>query len=448
MELGTWSFIQSPSLFALIPLIIMIVMIFRGFSNVASIMLGIIVGVLVMGQDFGMLANAFFESLGSTTALIGIIIMIGSGLGILMNETGVTQTLVYWIVKRIGVNTQTKAKIVLIICSILICGLLGTLGGGNAVIAPIMLPLLGSLGVTPTVVAILFKVSGEIGLIAGPLTGVTLVTMEVTGLSYAQLMVQAVIPFSIFWLVGAWIGANRAQKRTEKSESYELDGDIVEEMKHLDTFEVSGKQKRTTIAFLLSFVALIIYGIVSSQGTSYALIVMIVLSIVVTIASWTNIDTAVQCITKGVSSQANMFLIFITIDVLLNLVTLGGGFDALSNFLGKFVRYGGATGVMLVASVVGGFGIEAAAVAEIKIISEMFGSLAVESGLPMGCFAIAIMAATRLTGSIYPTSNFASQMGTAQCDNTKEALQACWISVAFAFFFVVIASIFGPLLLP
>ena len=39
-----------------------------------------------------------------------------------------THTLVYWIVKRIGVNTPTKGKLALVICSILICGLLGTLG--------------------------------------------------------------------------------------------------------------------------------------------------------------------------------------------------------------------------------------------------------------------------------------------------------------------------------
>ena len=39
------------------------------------------------------------------------------------------------------------------------------------------------------------------------------------------------------------------------------------------------------------------------------------------------------------------------------------------------------------------------------------------------------------------------QLGTAQCSNTKEALQACWISVAFACVFVVAYSFIGPLIL-
>ena len=305
-----------------------------------------------------------------------------------------------------------------------------------------MLPIMASLGVTPTVVATLFKVAGEIGLILGPLTGVTLITMEVTGLSYGQLMIQAAIPFAIVWLAGAWVGANRAQKRTEGKEGYTLGEDV----KHLDQVVITKQQKVTTIAFLLCFVLLVGYGIATGQGTSYALIVMIVLAAVVAIFGRIEIDRSVDCITKGVASQANMFLIFVSIEVLLNLVTLGGGFDALSNLLGGLAS-NSATAVMLVASVVGGFGIEAAAVAEIKIISDMFGGLAVSAGLPMGCFAVSILAATRLTGSIYPTSNFAGQLGIAQCTNTKEALQAAWISVAFAWVFVIAYAIVGPMIL-
>lgn len=444
MELGSWSLIQAPSLLALIPLIVMIVLAFRGKNNVSALMVGIIISALMMGQDPGMLAGAFKSALGSSTALIGVIIMTGAGLGVLMTETGVTQTMLYWIVKRIGVNTQTKAKISLIVSSILICGLLGTLGGGNAVISPIILPIMASLGVTPTVTAALFKTAGEIGLILGPLTGVTLITMEVTGLTYGQLMLQAALPFAAVWLIGTWIGCKRAQKLTEGKEFFSMSDDV----KNLDDYKPGAKEVRTTILFLISFLALIVYGIFTKQGTNYALCVMIILAVLLTIFAWIDMDVAVKAMTKGVASQANIFMVFITIEVLLNYVTLGGGFDALSNLLGSFAAgSGGATGVMLVASVVGGFGIEAAAVAEIKIIAEMFGQLALETGLPMGCFAVAILAATRLTGSMYPTSNFAGQMGTAQCTNTKGVLQALWVGVGFAWVFVALYAFIGPMIL-
>lgn len=441
MELGSWSIIQSPSLLALIPLVVYIVMVFRGKDNTSGIIVGIAIGALMMGQNLKMLASAFAQSLGSTTALIGVIIMAGAGLGVLMTEARVTHTLVYWIVKRIGVNSQTKAKLTLIICSILVCGLLGTLGGGNAVIAPILIPVMASLGVTPSVVAALFKVSGEVGLMVGPLTGVTLITMEVTGLSYGGLMLGAVIPFSIFWLGGMWFAVKRTQRRTEGKEFYKLD-----EMEDITNIVVTAKERTTTIAFLLAFLALIVYGILTKQGTSYALIVMILLSAVVGIIGRMDIDHVVNSMSKGIASQAKMFVVFVTIDVLLNLVELGGGFTAISNLLGGLAGES-PTAVMLIASVVGGFGIEAAAVAEIKIISEMFGSAALASGLPMSMFAIAILSATRLTGGIYPTSNMMGQLGIAHCENTKEMLQANWISSGSAIAFVIVWSIIGPMIL-
>lgn len=441
MQLGSWSLIHAPSLLALIPLVVYIVMVFRGKDNTSGIIVGILIGALLMGQNLKMLSAAFAQSLGSSTALIGVIIMTGAGLGVLMTEARVTHTLVYWIVKRIGVNSRTKAKIALIICSILVCGLLGTLGGGNAVIAPILIPVMASLGVTPTVVAALFKVAGEVGLMVGPLTGVTLMTEEVTHLSYGQLMVGAVIPFSVFWLGGMWFAANRAQRRTEGVESYDLEG-----TQDISEVTVTPQERRNTIIFLIAFLALIVYGILTQQGTSYALLVMIILAAVVGIVSRMDIDHVVDAMAKGMATQANMFVIFVTIDVLLNLVTLGGGFDAISKLLG------GAAGnspsaVMLIASVVGGLGIEAAAVAEIKIIAEMFGAAAIASALPMSMFAIAILSATRLTGGVYPTSNMVGQLGIARCDNTKEMLQASWISSGCVAAFVIVWAFIGPMVL-
>jgi TRAP-type C4-dicarboxylate transport system permease large subunit len=442
MELGSWSIIQAPSLLALIPLVVYIVLVFRGKNNVSGIIVGIFLAVLMLGQNLKAVSVGLAASLGSSTALIGMIIMAGAGLGVLMTEAGVSRTMVYWIVKRIGVNTQTKAKIALIICSIIICGLLGTLGGGNAVIAPILIPIMASLGITPSVVASLFKVSGEIGLMVGPLTGVTLITEEVTGLSYGQLMVGAVLPFSAVWLIGMWIAANRTQKRTAGKEYYELSDDI----KNFDSIVISAQEKRATIAFLITFVALVGYGIYSKQGTNYALTVMCILAAVVAIFSRMEIDHAVNSMVKGIASQAGMFVVFVTIDYLLNLVTLGGGFTALSNLLGGLAG-DNASAVMLIASVVGGFGIEAAAVAEIKIISEMFGASAIATGLPMSMFAISILAATRLTGSMYPTTNLMGQLGIAHCDNTKEVLRANWFAVACVWAFLIIWAFLGVAIL-
>lgn len=105
MELGSWSIIQAPSLLALIPLVVYIVLVFRGKNNVSGIIVGIFLAVLMLGQNLKAVSVGLAASLGSSTALIGMIIMAGAGLGVLMSEAGVSRTMVYWIVKRIGVNT-------------------------------------------------------------------------------------------------------------------------------------------------------------------------------------------------------------------------------------------------------------------------------------------------------------------------------------------------------
>lgn len=181
-------------------------------------------------------------------------------------------------------------------------------------------------------------------------------------------------------------------------------------------------------------------------GTSYALIVMILLTTVVGISSRMGIDHVVDSIAKGVASQASMFLVFVTIDVLLNLVTLGGGFTALSKLLAR-ISGDSPTAVMLIAAIVGGFGVEAAAVAEIKIIAGMFAETTKAAGLLMSMFAISIFCATRLTGSVYPTTNMAGLLDTAQYDNTKEVLQANWIAAAVICLFVLIRSFVGVMIL-
>lgn len=69
--------------------------------------------------------------------------------------------------------------------------------------------------------------------------------------------------------------------------------------------------------------------------------------------------------------------------------------------------------------------------------------LAGDVGLPMSVFATAILAATRLTGSMYPTTNFAGQMGTARSENTKDGLRALWISVAFVWVWIIVWGLIG-----
>lgn len=442
MELGSWALISSPSLLALLPLLVYLIMVFRNKSNLAGLAVGIVVAAVLTGQGLKALSSIFATALGSFLGTIGLIIMFGSGLGYLMNKARVSHTLVYWIVKRIGVNSERKGMIAIIVSSIVICGLLGTLAGGNAVIAPVIIPVVAAVGLTPTAVCSLLRVAGEVGLIMGPLTGVTIATMGVTGLSYGKLMLWAVIPFSIVWLGATLYAAGRIQKKYKGVEVYEITEDMVD----INNIEITKEQKLTTLLFILAFIFLVAFGIITKQGTSYVVIVMLILSVIIAICSKMEIDSALDTFVEGASKMTNMFLVFIFFEVMFVMIGLGGGFDALGELLKGLVASGGKAGILIVASIVGGFGIEAAAVAEIQIVHEMFINMVNQVNLPMEIWATAILAATRITGSLYPTANLAGQLGISRCNNMKEVLKASWIGAAALWIWVIAWAFIGPMI--
>ena len=64
MELGSWSIIQAPSLLALIPLVVYIVLVFRGKNNVSGIIVGMLVSLYygnLMKISFPQPFNSAFE---------------------------------------------------------------------------------------------------------------------------------------------------------------------------------------------------------------------------------------------------------------------------------------------------------------------------------------------------------------------------------------------------
>lgn len=138
MELGTWGIIkEGPSLIALIPMVVYIVLAFNEKINqFITIMISVIIGCILTGNGVIEFGKAFAGALDSTIGQIGLIIALGTGVGSVMTKTGVSKTLCQWIIKGIGVNSEKKAIIAIEICCVVICGLLGTLAGGCAIIAP------------------------------------------------------------------------------------------------------------------------------------------------------------------------------------------------------------------------------------------------------------------------------------------------------------------------
>ncbi|WP_422487045.1 TRAP transporter large permease subunit [Gudongella sp. DL1XJH-153] len=437
MELGTYALIGERSLWALLPLATYLVLIFMGKKALSATLGGVAVGIVLTMLGPGSIARMFASSMGSFLALIGLIIMLGSGLGELMLKTGVSKTIVKWIIDKIGVNTEKKGILAIIVSSTVICGLLGTLAGGNAIIAPIIIPVVAAVGLTPSTVGAVFQSSGETGLIWGPFTGPVVALLAVTGLSYGRMMLWAALPFGIIWLVVIYFAAQRIQKNTKGKEKYD------EADTNVDEVEITKEEILTTKVFNISFALLIGYGIYTGQGTSYAIFVMLALSIIISLVSRVGIEKGLGHLTTGMGKMASMFLLFVFLQVMLDLINLGGGFEALGDILMVMVDNLGREALMIAASFVGGFGVDGAAVAQLQITHDIFAPAVEAYSLPMEMWAIALIAASRITTSVYPTANMVGQMGIAKSNNIKAMLFGGWAVSLAALVYIIAWSFIG-----
>ena len=183
-------FNMSP-LVALVPLVIYIIFAFKDINPVLNVAICVILSAILTKQPLLGMGDVIADSLGSFLSLIGFIIMLGSGLGAVLKKTGVAENIVLTLMKRIGINTEKKAIVASMITSCILVALLGTLAGANAIIAPIIIPLVAIIGITPSTLAAIFQGAGQTGLFIGPYSPQVVTIMGLMGMTYTQYLLSA-----------------------------------------------------------------------------------------------------------------------------------------------------------------------------------------------------------------------------------------------------------------
>jgi len=128
-------------LLGLSPLVLYFVLILCDVDVLPATLVCVLVGAVLTHQSLVTLGEAVAHAMTSFLALVGLIIMLGRGLGEVLTETKVTHTLVHKIIYGIGIDTEKKAMTGIMVSVLVVVGLLGTLAGGNAIIAPIIVPI-------------------------------------------------------------------------------------------------------------------------------------------------------------------------------------------------------------------------------------------------------------------------------------------------------------------
>lgn len=407
-----------PALIGFLPLAIYLYLAFKGKDLLVTVVICVLVGAILTGQTPVSLSAEIAKGLQSFLGLIGFIIMMGAGLGEVLTETKVARNLVDVLIKKVGIKSQNQAIIVTMLISTLLVSLLGTLAGANAMITPILIPIVASFGITPNALAVILHGAGACGLFLGPFVPPVITLMGLTNLSYGEYLMSVGLPVAILVLLSTYYTGRKVQKQYEGVETYsQEDLDINED------FTATPETSRATLVFTLVMIGMLVYGIFAKAGAAYAVLVMLVVAFSTGLAAGKSLMEIIQSLIKGSTRMFWLFFMFVLYDPFLNFVTMTGAFEKLGELLKPLIEVSGDIGFIIISTLVGVFGVSGAAVAQSVVLNDLFKNIVVDINLPMTIWATVLLIGSQITSFAYPTGDMIGQMGLARSKDLKSMIR-------------------------
>lgn len=407
-----------PALIGFLPLAIYLYLAFKGKDLLVTVVICVLVGAILTGQTPVSLSAEIAKGLQSFLGLIGFIIMMGAGLGEVLTETKVARNLVDVLIKKVGIKSQNQAIIVTMLISTLLVSLLGTLAGANAMITPILIPIVSSFGITPNALAVILHGAGACGLFLGPFVPPVITLMGLTNLSYGEYLVSVGLPVAILVLLSTYYTGRKVQKQYEGVETYSQ-----EDLNINEDFTATPETSRATFVFALVMIGMLIYGIFAKAGAAYAVLVMLVVAFSTGLAAGKSLMEIVQSLIKGSTRMFWLFFMFVLYDPFLNFVTMTGAFEKLGELLKPLIEVSGDIGFIIISTLVGVFGVSGAAVAQSVVLNDLFKNIVTDINLPMTIWATVLLIGSQITSFAYPTGDMIGQMGLARSKDLKSMIR-------------------------
>jgi len=385
-------------------------------NQLSCVSLAVFLGALLSGQTLLSAAKAIQAGLGSFLTFVGLIILLGAGLGEVLNRTGVVKNIVHVVTRKLGVNTLTRAILVTMVTSVLLVSLLGTLAGANAILAPIVIPIVAAVGITPSTLAVVFHGAGATGLFLGLFTPPVVALMGFTGVTYPEILLHAGLPVSLLmWIVTFFI-ARFVQRKTSGKSVYTAE--VLEQVRS-EEWRPDADVNRATLVFLLVMAALVVYGIKIKGGSSFAVAVMLLASLATGFAGKLSLNEIFDAICAGASKLVWLFFLFVLFNPFIQFVSDTGAFTALANAMQPLIDRSGPVGFVTLSTLVGIFGIPGAAVAQVQVIHEMFLPLVQQLNIPMALWALVLLVGSQMTFFAFPGGDMIAEMGLARSNDLK-----------------------------
>ncbi|MCF2673529.1 TRAP transporter large permease subunit [Fusobacterium varium] len=428
-----------PALIGFLPLVIYLYLAFKGKNLLSTVIICVLVGAVLTGQTPVSLSNEIANGLKSFLGLIGFIIMMGAGLGEVLTETKVARNLVEILIKKVGIKSQNQAIIVTMGTSTLLVSLLGTLAGANAMIAPILIPIVASFGLTPNALAVILHGAGACGLFLGPFVPPVITLMGITGLTYGAYLANVGIPVTILVLITTYYTGKKVQKQYEGIEVYS-----AEDMDRDEEFRSTPEIDKATMVFAIVMIGMLAYGIYAKAGAAYAIVVMLTVAFTTGLTAGRSMMDIIGSLTKGATRMFWLFFMFVLYDPFLKFVTMTGAFTTLGDMLKPLIEVSGDIGFIIISTLVGIFGVSGAAVAQSVVLNDLFKNIVTDINLPMTIWGTVLLIGSQITSFAYPTGDMIGQMGLARSKDLKSMIRnGISITIVMIIYVIVRAIIYS-----
>jgi GntP family gluconate:H+ symporter len=413
---------DQPGPWGLIPIVVYAGLALVGVDMVLATLGAVVTAVVLTRSTPADLGPVLTKSMGTLIALLGVIILLGAGLGEVLRRTGVAEHIVLGVVRKVGLTTQLRAQAGAMLACAVLAGALGTLAGSVAIVAPIVIPLLAALGFSTTATAAMFFFSGLAGLTLSPFAPITASIYGAAEVSWISYVLTAGLPTAAVMLGAGFLVVRWNQRRTAETHPYPPERAV-----DLATLQESAPAAgRATAAFLLTFLALVVYSGLTAAGATFVPVALVVLITVTGVAARLPVGALMAGVYAGASRLLGIFFLFFLLAVLFTLIDSMGVYDgvaerfALSD-LGPYL-------FCLVVVLIGWVGVAGAAAAQVVLVNQVFGPLAVALGIPPAAWTVVLLAAAQTDGlGPFPNPDMIGQMGLAESRSLRWQLLSSYL---------------------
>jgi H+/gluconate symporter-like permease len=415
---------NGPTLWGLLPIALYALLALLGMDIVVATVIALLSGVLVAQLPPLEVGTLLGDSMADQVTMIGLIIMLGSGVGEILKNTGVAGTIVRGVMRIVGEKSRAAVILGVMMASLVLVASLGTLAGALAIAAPIMLPIAARMGFTRSATASMMFIGGCAGLTIAPFAGSNVAIMDAAGIGYLGYLGYGAGPLAVLSLIMGLIVVPWMQRRTERTDDFYTEAEVGAAT---DADVRRAGSGRGTAVFLLVLLASVVYATVTMAGTAFPLLALPVLGVATGLASGLDIKKIIELLYRGASRLISIFLLFWLLAALFITIDKLAPFQVILDTYGESLASSSPFVFTILIALLGWVGVPGATAAQVVLLDKVFGDLATSIGVGTGAWTIALLFASKAdTYGPFPNANMVGAMGLARSSNLRNMMITGW----------------------